>query len=378
MLRAFAIDNATIQLIFDEPLDSTKAAIAANYTVSDGIQQPVSAVVLGPLFTQVQIKLGSNIVAGKVYTVTVNSVSDCSGNVVQALRTAKVGLAEAIDTMDIVINEVLFNPAPTTVDYVEIFNRSNKTVDLKDVYLTNRSSTTNALGTLKQLSTVNLLMFPGDYYVISDNAELVKQAYVAQNPGNFINVNPMPSLPDAAGVVVLLNAQGTIVDELRYDEKWHFKLLDNKEGISLERIDYNKPTQRSDNWHSAASTAGFGTPSYQNSQFRADVQLQGEVNIAPKTFSPDNDGTDDFTFINYKLATTGFVANITIFDAGGRPVKSLAKNATLALQGSIRWDGLDDKLQKLPIGTYIIYTDIFDLNGKRKTFKNTVVLARRF
>ena len=189
----------------------------------------------------------------------------------------------------------------------------------------------------------------------------------------------MPSYPDNSGFVVLLNAQGVIVDELAYDAKWHFAILDNKEGISLERIDYNKPTQNKDNWHSAASTAGFGTPSYQNSQFRADAMAQGEITLSPaKIFSPDNDGTDDFLTINYTMTELGYVANITIFDAGGRPVKNLAKNATLGLKGSFRWDGLDDKMNKLPIGTYVVFTEVFNLNGKKRAFKNAVVLARRF
>lgn len=378
LLRAAALDNTTLLLTFDEPLDSTKAATAANYSISDGISVPASAVAVSPLFNQVQLKLNGSLVSGKVYTVTVSNVTDCGGNIINALRTAKVGFASVIDSLDIVINEVLFNPAPTTNDYVEIYNRSNKIFDLKDVYITNRSSTTNALGNLKQLSTDNLLIFPGDFYVISDNGDVVKQAYTAKNPGNFVTVSPMPSLPDDKGVVVLLNAQGVIVDELRYDAKWHFKLLDNEEGISLERIDYNKPTQSKDNWHSAASTAGFGTPSYQNSQFRADVQVQGQITVTPKTFSPDNDGTDDYTTVDYQMTELGYVANITIFDAGGRPVKNLAKNATLALKGSFRWDGLDDKMNKLPVGTYVIYTEVFNLNGKKKNFKNPVVLARRF
>ena len=378
LLRAAAPDNTTLLLTFDEPLDSATAATAGNYSISNGIGAPATAITLPPMFNQVQLKLTNPVERGKVYTITVSNVSDCGGNIIQAVRTAKVGLASVIDSLDIVINEVLFNPTPSTVDYVELYNRSNKIFDLKDVFITNRSSTTNALGSLKQLSADNLLFFPGDFYVISENGELVKQAYTANNPGNFINVSPMPSFPDDKGVVVLLNAQGIIVDEFRYDAKWHFELLDNEEGISLERIDYNKPTQSKENWHSAASTAGFGTPSYQNSQFRADVQVQAEITVTPKTFSPDNDGTDDFTTVSYQMTELGYVANITIFDAGGRPVKNLAKNATLALKGSFRWDGLDDKMNKLPIGTYVIYTEVFNLNGKKKNFKNPVVLARRF
>jgi hypothetical protein len=188
----------------------------------------------------------------------------------------------------------------------------------------------------------------------------------------------MPSLPDDEGVFVLLNFQGKVIDELHYSSKWHFALINNEEGISLERIDYNKPTQNKDNWTSAASTVGFGTPSQQNSQFRTDLSLKAEITITPKTFSPDNDGFDDFTIINIKMSDPGYVANITIFDASGRPVRYLAKNAILASTGTIRWDGLDDKFRKAPIGVYVVFTEVFNLNGKKKSFKNTVVVAARF
>jgi hypothetical protein len=39
---------------------------------------------------------------------------------------------------------------------------------------------------------------------------------------------------------------------------------------------------------------------------------------------------------------------------------------------------LDDKNRKLPQGIYIIYTEIFNTEGKKKAFRNTVVLGRRF
>nr|MBA2760377.1 lamin tail domain-containing protein [Segetibacter sp.] len=287
------------------------------------------------------------------------------------------GLASSIDSFGIVINEILFNPHPTAVDYVEIYNRSPKVYDLKNLFIANRSSSTNAIGSIRQIVTENVLLFPADYFVISENGAIVKQNYTAQNPGNFIDVT-MPSFPDDKGAVVLLNAQGQIADELRYDQKWHSPLIDNKEGISLERIDYNKPTQDKNNWHSAASTVGFVTPSYQNSQFRADVVLQGEVTVSPKVFSPDNDGFDDFAILNLQLSEPNYVATITIFDAAGRPVKNLAKNATLGTTGSFRWDGLDDKLRKVPVGAYVVYTEVFNLNGKKRAFKNTVVIAARF
>lgn len=196
------------------------------------------------------------------------------------------------------------------------------------------------------------------------------------NPDAFVEVS-MPSYNDDKSNVVILNEQGKITDELLYSDKWHFKLLDNKEGVALERIDYDAATQNEDNWHSAASSVGYGTPTYKNSQYRIDMQVQGDIAVSPEIVSPDNDGMDDFATIDYSFPSPGYVANITIFDANGRAVRYLQRNALCGTKGSFRWDGLGEKFQKLAVGIYIIYTEVFNLDGKKKQFKNTIVLARR-
>ncbi|HSU51031.1 MAG TPA: lamin tail domain-containing protein, partial [Segetibacter sp.] len=285
LVRATTLDSVTIVLTFNEPLDSAKAATATNYRIGEGGSLPVKAVAIAPLFTTVKLSLSVPLKKSTIYIVTANDITDCSGNVINAMNTARVGLASDIDAFDVVINEILFNPKPNANDYVEIYNRSNKIFSLKDLYVANRSSSNNTLGGLRQLTNETMLFFPGDYIVISDRSSVVKQNYVTQYPDNFIDVT-MPSFPDDQGVVVILNAQGQVIDELKYSAKWHFALIDNEEGIALERIDYNKPTQSKDNWTSAASSVGFGTPTYQNSQFRSDLSIQGEMNITPKTFSP--------------------------------------------------------------------------------------------
>src|SRR5450432_1920240 len=133
------------------------------------------------------------------------------------------------------------------------------------------------------------------------------------------------------------------------------------------------------NFHSAATSAGYGTPGYKNSQYRINEDVPGTITVTPPVFSPDNDGVDDFATINYNFPSPGYVANITIFDATGRAVRSFEKNALSGgIKGYYRWDGLDDKNRKLPQGIYIIYTEIFNTAGKKKQFKNTIVLARKY
>ena len=377
LIRAFALDNSNLLLSFDEPLDSLSAATVSNYSVSDGMGAPVAAVCISPLFNTVQLTFATVLQANKVYTITANNVSDCGGNTIAAFKTAKVGLSSKADSLDVIINEILFNPKTDGTDYVEIYNRSIKIINLKDLFLANRSST-GVISNIKQLSLFSIAMYPAEFLVLSEDENMVKRQYIAKNLSAFINLSSMPSFSDDKGTVVLLNNTGGVIDELAYDEKWHFALINNAEGIALERIDPNAKTQNKDNWHSAAKDVGYGTPSYQNSQFRIDLQVQGDVTVSTEVFSPDNDGTDDFLTIQYRFPESGYVMNISIFDAGGRPVKALQRNAICSQQGSFRWDGLNDQFQQLPLGPYVIFTEVFNLAGKVKRFKNQVILARRF
>ena len=376
LLRAFATDSMNIVLVFDEPLDSLKAATAANYSISDGIGIPQSAVTVSPGFEKVSVRLSTALDRNKVYTVTVSAVSDCVNNNIGIKNTARVGLSEIADSLAVVVNEILFNPRSNGTDYVEIYNRSNLIIDLKHVYIANRSSA-GIISNIKQLSADQYLFFPQDFMVLTEDPAIVKRDFICLNMDAFVTIASMPSYNDDKGDVILLNAQGNIVDELSYDEKWHFKLIDNREGVALERIDHNAATQNPDNWHSAATSVGYGTPTYKNSQYRIDLQAQGAITITPEIVSPDNDGMDDFATIDYLFPTAGYVASITIFDAAGRAVRYLQRNALCGIKGSYRWDGLGEKNQSLPVGIYIIYTEVFNLEGKKKHFKNAIVLARK-
>ena len=70
--------------------------------------------------------------------------------------------------------------------------------------------------------------------------------------------------------------------------------------------------------------------------------------------------------------------NSFVFDATGRMVRMLVKNTLLGVTGQFTWDGLDEKKQKLPSGSYIIFTEIFNLQGKKQQFKNLVGIAKTY
>jgi hypothetical protein len=372
--NVYAADNTTLVLQFDEAVDSLTAVDATHYTLTPAVPV-ISLAIISNDFTAIQLKLGSSLNPAIIYTITVSGIKDCTGNATTS-EQLKIGLPQDAVANDIIINEILFNPKPDGYDYVEFYNRSNKIIDANKLFIANRNSS-GVISSFKKLSEQPVYIFPGSYVVVTEDVNALQKNYLVKDPGTILMVSSLPSFPDDKGSVVLTNFQGAIVDELNYLDDWHFALIANAEGVALERIDPEKPTQNADNWHSAASTAGYGTPGYKNSQYKQTDAINATIEITPKVFSPDNDGIDDIATVQYQISETGYVANITIFDVNGRSVKHLVKNATLGLKGSWNWDGLDEKGQKLGIGTYIIYTEMFNLQGKKKHFKNVVMLARR-
>ncbi|HYE55724.1 MAG TPA: hypothetical protein VD996_12815, partial [Chitinophagaceae bacterium] len=328
-----------------------------------------TALPASPLFRLVTLTTNLPLRANEVYNVVVSGVSDCAGNTMGMMNAARAGLPRTPLEKDLVINEVLFNPRAGEPDFVELYNRSNNILDAAALQIASRNLS-GVLSTPQRISETSFLIFPGDYLVISaDKLRVPASVFV---PAGF------PSMPDDKGTVVVLSNQGIIIDELSYDERWHFPLVTAHEGVALERIDVNAPTQSRDNWTSAASDAGFATPGRLNSQSRTPNSFRENTTVSPRIFSPDNDGWDDHCFIHYRFASPGYVANISIFDAGGYLVRNLVQSATLSRQGFFRWDGLDNAGKPLPMGVYIILTEVFNLEGRTVKFKNPVTLARRF
>lgn len=375
LINSRTINPSTLILRFDEPIDSTSAALSDHYSIDKGITIS-KAVTLPPLFNEVQLFLNSSLQEKIIYTLSTTGIPDCTGNTTNIVQNIRTGLPSPIQKEDIIINEILFNPNPGGYDFIEFHNKSNKIIDASSLFIANRNIN-NIINSITQVSTDTFYIFPGDYIVITENKSSLKNNYWLKNESAVIELPSLPSFPDDKGFVILLDQQGDILDEVGYSDDWHFKLLPDKNGVSLERINPAGPSQDPLNWHSAASTSGYGTPGYRNSQYLNADHSNSLIEINPSVFSPDNDGLDDLLSIHYKMQEPGWVASVIIYYVNGRLVKTLVRGVLLGLEGNWTWDGLGDNHQSLPLGIYIIYTDLFNLSGKKKQFKKVVVLARK-
>lgn len=379
LLRITVVDDKKIQLFFNESIDSLLAMQTGIYSVDNSIGNPIYVDITGPFYKSVILEFGSTFDQNVLYTLEIaGGIFDCAGNEIADKNTAQFSIPFLPEGNDLVINEILFNPLPDGFDFVEVYNRSDKTIDLKDLLIASYNDEEVDYTSIKLITDEGYLIFPGEYVVLTENPDAVMSQYTTTNPKGFLKLADLPAYNDDKGRVILLDKQQNIIDNFGYDEDMQFALLATNEGVSLERINFNRPTEDNSNWHSASQLVGFATPAYENSQFMELENIVDDVQIKPEIFSPDNDGFEDIANISFTFDEPGYVANIKIYDSKGRLIKYLANNQLLGIDGIFSWDGLDDKNQKAPVGIYIIFIEIFDLDGYVKQYKKSLVVAAKW
>lgn len=338
----------------------------------DGLGNPSYVEIVSPQLMVVKLKFDNAIEPAKVYMLNVSSnITDCSGNSIETNTQIRFGIGQSAEFNDLVINEILFNPYPGGSDFVELYNRSSKIIDLKDLWISN----TDDFGNVKdsyQITAISHLVLPQEYCAISVDVEDLYSHYTIVSPESLYKVAKMPGYGDDYGTVIVTNRFFDTIDVVSYDKHQHYQLLSSKDGVSLERINYNIASNEDTNWHSASQDAGFATPGYINSQYSDMIVSESQITLSSEVFSPDNDGFDDQLTIMYSLDVAGYSGTIAVYSSNGRFVKTLVNNQSLGTTGTIIWDGLDGKNNLCPAGIYVIYVELFNLEGKKIVEKHVV------
>ncbi|HEY0433522.1 MAG TPA: lamin tail domain-containing protein, partial [Chitinophagaceae bacterium] len=334
LLKAYAPDSMRIIAIFSDAVDSSSGEAAGAYQFRAGpLVQKASPV--APLFNEVQLELDAPLRSQTLYQFKAAGVMSCTGTPVDENDIA-IGLPSQVAAKDLVINEILVNPAPNAFDYVELFNRGKKIVDAASLALSLRNGA-GSLESITRLSDSSFPILPAGFALITKDLASLKRNYHVADPENVVEVSGLPSFPDDAGDIVLSDLQGTVIDEVKYSDSWQFPLLVNAEGVSLERLNADAGSSDPENWHSASSGAGYGTPGYVNSQAQHTGNT-GVFSVRPEVFSPDNDGRDDIATVTYQLHEA-MMGTIVIFDRAGKIARTLVNNRLLGPSGTCTWDG---------------------------------------
>lgn len=178
------------------------------------------------------------------------------------------------------------------------------------------------------------------------------------------------------GRVRLMSTMGKTLDSFYYKDNYHSPVLDNPDGVSLEKTQPDGKRNDSSYWTSATASAGFATPGLHNSQLR--VIVKDKLNyftLAGDVFSPDNDGNNDLMSIAYFLPDPGYYITATLFSETGFKVARPFVNYSVEQKGTLYWDGKTDRGVVLP-GNYIVFIEAFNHKGNTIKEKLTVSVNR--
>jgi hypothetical protein len=381
VFKVFPESPNSILVQFTEGMEGTSATDPAAYQLTPPVAV-AAADFLPNDRASVRLELATSLQTSTLYLLTVdNSVTDCSGNPYLWVDSLLFGLAEKPEPQDIVINEVLFNPATGGARYLECYNNSQKIFDWSDFFLASNTDSTTSVVQITQ----ERLFLPGEYHVFSNDADFIRNNYANIVKKNVLQ-NQLPSLDDKADSIKVYwagNGQTVVVDSFFYYRGLHNALLSTseQEGVAIERLRVNGPTQDPSNWSSAAPqlTGAYGTPTLPNSQALPDIAGREElISIPLARLSPDGDGREDFLEIFYHLPGEGYAAGLKIFDSDGNLVKTLVRQDLIGTQGAVRWDGDTDNGGKTRPGIHVLLVEMFAPDGTVKRIKKTVAAVGTF
>ncbi|MCS6833423.1 MAG: lamin tail domain-containing protein, partial [Flammeovirgaceae bacterium] len=246
------LDVRTIEVLFSEELSREEVEVVARYAMNGGLVVREAVWVEGG--RSVRLGLGSEMVEGRAYELVVRNIRDCSGNEIESTGVF-FALGASPQLHELIITEIMPDPDPVVglpnAEYVEVYNRSEKIVELSRVRLSDATSV---------VSLPALLVKPKQYVLLTTTS--AKSLY--GNEITAVGVSSFPSLNNSGEPLRLLSLSGEVIHEVVYKDTWHSSAEKRNGGWALEMIDLDNLCQGVENWTSSVDASG-GTPGRENS-----------------------------------------------------------------------------------------------------------------
>lgn len=340
---AVLTDVTEITLEFSEAIEAITGGTTTNYEVyetatpANTIAVTAAVVQTNPAFVILTVASG---VAGTPHTVRVNNVEDLAGNAIATDSTAEI--IEPGD-VNIVINEIMQNPAALSDAVGEWFEIYNAGVDPVDI----NGWTLKDLGTNSHVIDNGgpLVIGAGDYMVLGVNTAIMALEGVTLGY-EYSGI----ALANGDDELFLLDASLQEIDSVSWDGG---PVWPDPSGISMQ---FNGVGDNNDGANWVADGPSFGS---------GDIGTPGSVNILEVTPVPDAmfantlganhpNPFNPATAFSFTLAQNDHV-NLQVFDLRGQLVATIVNENLTAgsYEGTYRWDGRDHAGNSVNSGAYL-------------------------
>lgn len=289
---------------------------------------------------------------------------------------ADFGEAEKVQEGDVIFNELMPFVTEGRSKFVELLNKSPRIIDLKTLNIANIDEG-GVISKVKKVSDTTLLLHPGQYVVLAPDTNEIN-CPAGRNSESLYLKNALPLFSSTTTSLVLFDEDTMFVDRIVYSLKWHTPDIEDIHNVSLERINPEGETQDSLNWHSAASTVGYQTAGFENSQMLKEVEA-GEKRfwLEENIFSPDNDGFQDYLKIGYNLPEEGYLLTVRIYTRSGALVCTPYSNYLVPRSGVLTYNGtFEGNSAMIETGIYVMKIEGHHRSAKKCVEIMTFIKAK--
>jgi hypothetical protein len=264
------------------------------------------------------------------------------------------------------------DPINDNSEFIEIFNNSKNNIEIGGWKIEDQNNN------IFSIVNRSFILNPNQYFIIASDSSIYNNYHWLDTEENIsvLSISSL-NLPNGGKKIYLKNLWNNVLDSINYSSDWHNSAVTETKNVSLELINPKLNRDNGNNWSSSVSEFG-ATPGLENSINVNNIASEAKLIISPNPFSPDNDGFEDYTFINYNLTQPISQIRIRVYDSKGRFVRSIVNNQITGSKGTILFDGLDENKNPLKIGIYIILFEAINTNNRIiEAFKEVVVVARK-
>ncbi|MFT6747306.1 MAG: hypothetical protein ACJAZ2_001656 [Glaciecola sp.] len=365
-------NDTQLSVVFNAKL-SSKQVVASNFICVLGVLNVVQHAHQLSGFT---LTFSNKMEVGKEYSLQLKDIAACIGGDVEQELVYAFGIPEAPTKLDIIINEILPDANSTDEEYIEIYNNSDKIIDLSQLLL-GKISVEGVLEETHEIASNQKMLSPGDYLCLTKDIEEVKKNYLMNNynaSANIMMLNSFPNLVADNGVVALVDRTGEVIDAVNYDGSWHSDLLADTKGVSLERIYFSRASNASSNWVSSSFDVNYGTPGYANSNANIENDARGvkinTLNLV-KDFIHLNAADENLT-LAYQFEHSNYALTGVVYSSGGMKLGMLCENVLLGASGELSFDFTELELYPLTKSVYVVLFEAIHPTQKKIVLKQSV------
>ncbi len=261
----------------------------------------------------------------------------------------------------LLLSEVLPHPTAHAAEFVEVYNPTTHSIDIRDYALAVRSE-----GRRSKLYPLivekNHLIQPNEYRAITPWKRGLADYYHC-SIDSLSEVEKLPALPNREGQIVLYSLRDSVVvEEMFYGPKIASR-GEMSEGVSLERILFSRPALAPDNWHVARPEQGNATPGRPNS-----VRVECDLPIEERegeTLTPEQIAA----LTLYALQDPANNATLTLYTLRGYRSAVVGRSATQAWCRALLRGELTQLYTRPPHTPYIVSIELTTArHSKRYSF----------